>query len=208
MNVPNSPKPTEPRWKTRLAISGLVTANWSPKPPTSRAIAAAALTPGGRSSSQRKRRAAPASRLGAAAGSIRRDSQARTAITPANEAASTKNTAVSPLTAMTIPATPGPAILASPVTVANREPPRRSWSGPTRLSMNVWRAGRSTHWTQPITNESGTRYASVISPASSGIPIASAPAACRPWVIIATRTARCLATMVPARRLNSSIGRH
>jgi hypothetical protein len=54
------------------------------------------------------------------------DSQASTAITPPNETASMKNTAVSPLAAMMIPATPGPAILASPVTVANSEVPRRS----------------------------------------------------------------------------------
>jgi hypothetical protein len=82
-----------------------------------------------------------------------------------------KNTAVSPPAAMTIPATPGPAILASPVTVANRELPRRSSPGPTRSSMSVCPA-------------------------------------CRPWVIIATRAARCRATMIPARRLNSRIGRH
>jgi hypothetical protein len=74
--------------------------------------------------------------------------------------------------------------------------------------MNVCRAGRSTHATQPITNDSGTRYQIVIRPASSGTPMASAPAASRPWVTIATRAARCLATMTPARRLNSSIGRH
>ena len=119
-----------------------------------------------------------------------------------------KNTAVSPLAAMMIPATAGPAILASPVTVANSEVPRRSSASPTRLSMKVWRAGRSTHRTQPITNESGTRYQIVIRPASSGTPMASDPAACRAWVTIAIRTARWRATMIPARRLNSSIGRH
>jgi len=48
----------------------------------------------------------------------------------------------------------------------------------------------------------------LIQSASSGKPIASAPAASRPWVTIATRAARCRATMIPARRLNSSIGRH
>ena len=136
------------------------------------------------------------------------DSQASTAITPPNEAALMKNTAVSPLAAMMIPATAGPAILASPVTVAYSEVPRRSSASPTRLSMKVWRAGRSTHRTQPITNESGTRYQIVIQPASSGTPMASDPAACRAWVTIAIRTARWRATMIPARRLNSSIGRH
>jgi hypothetical protein len=159
-------------------------------------------------SSQRKRLACVAARLGASAVVTRPASRARTAITPRNEAALMKNTAVSPLAAMMSPATPGPAILASPVTVANRELPRRSSPGPTRSSMNVCRAGRSTHWTQPITKESGTRYQIVIQPASSGKPMASAPAASKPWVIIATRAARCRATMIPARRLNSSIGRH
>jgi hypothetical protein len=109
--------------------------------------------------------------------------------------------------AMTIPATPGPAILARPVTVANSEVPRRSSPGPTRSSMNVWRAGRSTHWTQPVAKDSGTRYQSVIRPASNGTPMASDAAASRAWVTMATRTARCRDTMVPARRLNSSIGR-
>jgi hypothetical protein len=36
------------------------------------------------------------------------------------------STAVSPVAAMTIPATPGPAILATPVTIAYSELPRRS----------------------------------------------------------------------------------
>ena len=136
-----------------------------------------------------------------------RDSQVRTATTPRKDTASTKNTAVSPVAAMTIPATPGPAILARPVTVANSEVPRRSSPGPTRSSINVWRAGRSTHWTQPVAKDSGTRYQSVIHPASNGTPMASDAAASRAWVTTATRTARYRNTTVPARRLNSSIGR-
>jgi hypothetical protein len=96
----------------------------------------------GKSSTHRKRLAAPGLACPGAAGSgaagsgaagsgaagsgaaavIRRDSQARMAITPRNEAASTKNTAVSPVVAITIPATPGPAIRARPVTVANSDP--------------------------------------------------------------------------------------
>jgi hypothetical protein len=108
---------------------------------------------------------------------------------------------------MMTPATPGPAILASPVTVAYREVPRRSSPGPTRSSNNVCRAGRSTHWTQPVANDRGTRYQMLIQPASSGIPMASDPQASRAWVRRATPTARCLATIAPARLLNSSIGR-
>ena len=120
----------------------------------------------------------------------------------------TKNTAVSPDAAMTIPAIPGPAIRASPVTVANSEVPRRSSAGPIRSSMNVWRAGRSTQMTPPTANDSGTRYQIVIQPASSGTPMASAPATSSVWVITRILAARCRATRSPARRLNSSIGRH
>jgi len=116
--------------------------------------------------------------------------------------------AVSPVAAMMTPAMPGPAILASPVTVANREVPRRSSPGPTRSIRNVCRAGVSTTWTQPVAKDRGTRYQMLIQPASRGIPMARDAQASRAWVRRATRAAWCLATMVPARRENSSIGRH
>ena len=74
--------------------------------------------------------------------------------------------------------------------------------------MSVWRAGTSADWTQPMANDTSTRYQTVIQPASSGIPSASEPAACSDWVTITTPAARRRATIVPARRLNSSIGRN
>jgi len=74
--------------------------------------------------------------------------------------------------------------------------------------MSVWRAGTSTDWTQPMAKDTSTRYQTVIQPASSGIPSASDPAACSDWVAITTRAARRRPTMIPARRLNSSIGRN
>src|SRR6266568_4838526 len=34
IKVPSKPKPSGPRWKTLVAINGLVTSNWMPNPPT------------------------------------------------------------------------------------------------------------------------------------------------------------------------------
>jgi len=61
---------------------------------------------------------------------------------------------------------------------------------------------------QPIANDSDTRYQIDIQPVSSGMPMASAPAASSDWVTSRILIAWCRATPSPARRLNSSIGRH
>jgi len=95
-----------------------VTPNWSPKPPSSSAVRAAACTGRGRSSTQRNRRASTGPACSGAVGRRVADSRDTTTMTPVNDAASARNTAVSPLIAMITPASPGPAILARPVIVA------------------------------------------------------------------------------------------
>src|ERR1022692_2999981 len=154
----------------------------------------------GRSSIQRNLRAVAARACaGLVVGVIFCDSQRRRMTTPANDPASARNTGPVPTVAIRNPAKPGPAILARPVTMLLTDAPRRSSLTPTRSSMNIWPAGRPTVCAQPMPKPSTHKYQMVIHPASSGTPIASAPAHSAIVVTASTRLRRRRSVGGPAR---------